>query len=84
MDDRAHRVDLWCVADHLRANPNFMAGWCAARLMLCKPPRPDQHDHDLAAIAGAIGADPARLAAAMTQAALVGSLLRAADTLHRW
>jgi hypothetical protein len=84
MDDRAHRVDLWCVVDRLRANPNFMAGWCAARLMLCKLPRPDQRDHDLAAFAGAVGVDLERLAAAMTQAALVGSLLRAVDTLHRW
>lgn len=30
-DDRTRGVDLWCVADRLRAHPRFMAGWCAAR-----------------------------------------------------
>jgi hypothetical protein len=74
MADHAHRADLWHVVVHLRANPDFMAGWCAVRpgayqvlvddlgldrgqaawLMLCKTPRPDQYDHDLAAIAGVL------------------------------
>jgi hypothetical protein len=30
-NDQTRDVDLWCVADRLRAHPGFMAGWCAAR-----------------------------------------------------